>query len=867
VLTQDSARYRVFLMVAALFTILVVRLARTGTPWQGNEQIEGIPAVQKGEGESGGTATLKPGETEDEKDEEKVFKSLVIPKPVDTTSAKVEVPKTAALVLSETRTGPGPVPTMPAVVLPDRKIAPPVGQFEDKYDEIHPIAPPGRQEALLLPPAPTTIHWVRQTEHFPVPTESIIHLPTGAAAKIPRIQHKFNDETPDAKINREKRQSKVKEEFKKAWSGYKQHAWLHDELSPVTGNFRDPFCGWAATLVDALDTLWIMGLEEEFEDAVKGVEKIDFTTSTIRSDIPMFETTIRYLGGMLAAYDVSGGKYRILLDKAVELADIMMGAFDTPNRMPTLYYQWKPDFASQPRRASTRSSLAELGSLSMEFTRLAQLTKEPRYYDAVARITNALSEWQDRNTTKLSGVFPESVDASGCNRTVPAVVQQPIGGSQESYTGPSAGEAPVGYRPENPTNEIEPKPQKPSTNTASELVIDIIEDQPALGKAKIAGWDENRQVDKLGNNKRSFDGPPELDTTQTPKIHPISGLPLDIQARQPLLDDNWDCVPQGLDTATPWGFDKFSMAGGQDSTYEYFPKQYLLLGGRDETYKKLYLKTVEAIRRWMLYRPMVPDNRDILFSGAVSTSGNPEKDLSLLAEVEHLTCFIGGMIGMGAKIFGIDGDLEIAKKLADGCVWAYESTVSGIMPEGSTVIPCESAQNCVWNQTIYDKHLDPMTDQRDALLAKYIAKKAKEDAAEEVRKAAVAAADAEEWRRIAAGEESEEAAPSNSSSRVREKRQLGLSQEVSTADLLPEAVGYQKEVQETNDQLNNGPVGHQGEPALPRLPATQTYMGPATPTRDPFQPLSRKEYLDQRIKSMSLPPGFVGVRSKVYILR
>ena len=109
----------------------------------------------------------------------------------------------------------------------------------------------------------------------------------------------------------------------------------------MSGSFRDPFAGWGATLVDALDTLWIMGMKDEFSGAVEEVSKIDFTTS-FRSDIPLFETVIRYLGGLIGAYDVSGQKHTVLLDKAVELAEILMGAFDTPNRMPVTYYQWDP---------------------------------------------------------------------------------------------------------------------------------------------------------------------------------------------------------------------------------------------------------------------------------------------------------------------------------------------------------------------------------------------------------------------------------------------------------------------------------------------------------------------------------------------
>ena len=51
---------------------------------------------------------------------------------------------------------------------------------------------------------------------------------------------------------------------------------MRDELAPVTGGYVTSFGGWAATLVDTLDTLCIMGLEEELEKAVDAAAKIDF---------------------------------------------------------------------------------------------------------------------------------------------------------------------------------------------------------------------------------------------------------------------------------------------------------------------------------------------------------------------------------------------------------------------------------------------------------------------------------------------------------------------------------------------------------------------------------------------------------------
>ena len=198
----------------------------------------------------------------------------------------------------------------------------------------------GRSEISKDPLAPK-IYWSKLPEHFPVPSASVIQLPTGKPKQLPTIQHAFADESANDKIIREQKLDKIKKTFEFSWAGYKEKAWMEDELSPVSGKSRNPFCGWAATLVDSLDTLWMMDMKEEFEEAVNSVKDINFTTSE-RKDIPLFETVIRYLGGLLSAYDLSGGAYRILLDKAVELAEVLMGAFDTPNRMPIAYYYWKP---------------------------------------------------------------------------------------------------------------------------------------------------------------------------------------------------------------------------------------------------------------------------------------------------------------------------------------------------------------------------------------------------------------------------------------------------------------------------------------------------------------------------------------------
>jgi mannosyl-oligosaccharide alpha-1,2-mannosidase len=178
------------------------------------------------------------------------------------------------------------------------------------------------------------------------PVSSIAPLPTGQAVTIPRIQHTFGVETSHNKEQRLQRQTAVKEAFLHTWNGYKKYAWLQDEVTPVTGGFKNDFGQRGATLVDTLDTLIIMGLEEEFDAAVKAVKKIDFSTSAVQR-LNVFETTIRFLGGLLSAHDLSHGKHHSLLVQATELGDMLYTAFDTPNRMPISRWDWEK-YATPP---------------------------------------------------------------------------------------------------------------------------------------------------------------------------------------------------------------------------------------------------------------------------------------------------------------------------------------------------------------------------------------------------------------------------------------------------------------------------------------------------------------------------------------
>ena len=89
----------------------------------------------------------------------------------------------------------------------------------------------------------------------------------------------------------------VRNETLHAWEGYKKYAWGHDSLKPLS---KQPFDWYGPghsllmTPVDALDTLILMGLKSQADEA----EKLIDTQLNLNQDIYVkdFEITIRLLG-------------------------------------------------------------------------------------------------------------------------------------------------------------------------------------------------------------------------------------------------------------------------------------------------------------------------------------------------------------------------------------------------------------------------------------------------------------------------------------------------------------------------------------------------------------------------------------------
>ena len=88
---------------------------------------------------------------------------------------------------------------------------------------------------------------------------------------------------------------------------------------------------------------------------------------------------------------------------------------------------------------------------------------------------------------------------------------------------------------------------------------------------------------------------------------------------------------------------EFSFGGEADSAYEYFIKEFILLGGAKEQYKNLYVKSVEAAENHLFFRPLVEGDPDIMFSGKFRSRYEDDGSQGpgeLSGEMQHLVKYL-----------------------------------------------------------------------------------------------------------------------------------------------------------------------------------------------------------------------------------
>ena len=161
--------------------------------------------------------------------------------------------------------------------------------------------------------------------------------------------------------------------------------------------------GWI--IVDALDTLMIMNLTSRLSHAREWIStSLDYDTD---HEVNTFETTIRMLGGLLSAHYLSNAfpdmapltdddqgapGEDLYLEKATDLADRLLGAFDSKSGVPYASVNLRTGKGKVSHSDGGASSTAEAASLQLELKYLAKLTGEKNYWDKAEKVIQVIDD-------------------------------------------------------------------------------------------------------------------------------------------------------------------------------------------------------------------------------------------------------------------------------------------------------------------------------------------------------------------------------------------------------------------------------------------------------------------------------------------
>ncbi|KAI0250639.1 glycoside hydrolase family 47 protein [Lactifluus subvellereus] len=209
--------------------------------------------------------------------------------------------------------------------------------------------------------------------------------------------------------------------FNESYNSYRQYAWGHDEVAPSTQQSLDPRNGWGATIIDAMSTIYIMNLTDFFDEALNFIPNLDFTKSKTLDNVSVFESTIRYLGGLISAYELSGKQHFILIEKARQLADRLSLAWSPGNVIPF----GTMDFSANKPVIAT-SGIAVGGTLTLEWSRLSEHTGNDTY----RKLAEGAALKIARNPMPLPGLPGQGIDPT---TGLPTDQYVTWGGGSDSY--------------------------------------------------------------------------------------------------------------------------------------------------------------------------------------------------------------------------------------------------------------------------------------------------------------------------------------------------------------------------------------------------------------------------------------------------
>ncbi|EJD51258.1 seven-hairpin glycosidase [Auricularia subglabra TFB-10046 SS5] len=276
--------------------------------------------------------------------------------------------------------------------------------------------------------------------------------------------------------------------FTDAYDTYRDVAWGHDELAPIGRKGNDGRNGWGATIVDALSTAKIMGLDDVFDEGVEYAKSIDFSRSKTSSTVSVFETTIRYLGGLLSAYELGGKTDEGLVRKAQEVADKMAHAWVGNNAVPYGFLDFSTD-----KPVIDGSNIAEAGTLILEWARLSDYTKNDTYRALAEKSFRLIAETDD---TLLPGLAGQCINPTTGKFDCRHITW---GGGSDSYF-----EYLIKYA--RLTNNADPLWVNTWKTAIDSTIQHLVKVSTVGGHTFTADFDDNRRVRHMGTHLGCFAG-------------------------------------------------------------------------------------------------------------------------------------------------------------------------------------------------------------------------------------------------------------------------------------------------------------------------------------------------------------------------
>ncbi|KAK6917192.1 Glycoside hydrolase family 47 [Dillenia turbinata] len=206
-------------------------------------------------------------------------------------------------------------------------------------------------------------------------------------------------------------QESIKKAFIQAWSGYKNYAMGHDELMPLSRRGTDGLGVLGATIVDALDTAIIMGVDEVVLEAGSWIEAHLSEKISQQGQVNLFETTTRVLGGLLSAYHLSGGEQErnlmqkgpkpvVYLRTAKALADRLLSTF-TSSTTSIPFGDVVLRNSSEHLARDGPSGTLEVSTLQLEFNNLSAVLGNPKYSREAMKVMEHI-----KTLPKVEGLVP-----------------------------------------------------------------------------------------------------------------------------------------------------------------------------------------------------------------------------------------------------------------------------------------------------------------------------------------------------------------------------------------------------------------------------------------------------------------------------